>query len=283
VRQRVVLHTQGTNGAGTYDAPARKVTMRSFVVSACLMASCSAIGAGAATYHVKFDYDNEVCSAFLAMVKARGIERMTDDELCDFRFAKGASLESFGFSFPEKHAVTVDQVAEFVRIFEASDTRGRKMDSSIGGADALEAIKKAVQEDNLRFSTFPVTFQGDNRTFTMLSADFKACSKGLVPSRNTPDQTVTYRRYMDQIGMPYQIAFTGIDLREPLRLALPVAQILLWKKTIPIEVTVPTAWVTLSGSKPWGEISLSGMRMWPAEGNRKAYVSGYLVCSAQIY
>lgn len=241
------------------------------------------------TIHMKHSYDPEVCTAFLAMVKAAGIARMTDEQLCDFRFAHLPSSATHGFTFPVWKRISVTDVpAMYFHLLQANVPAHGPFKMGYPWPNLMSAARAGAKDENLDFSVMQAALQNKGKDLTFVQMDIKRCSNAVYK----PFYSKSSRQmqpYVKDIGLPFFSVFTKDDIKTPIPImAAPFVggQVAFWKKNIPIELTSVNGWVRLPGRKPELILALNGLKRVAAYGSGPStldeHVSAYPVCDLII-
>jgi hypothetical protein len=94
---------------------------RAQVLLAVMALACTGTTGAAVSIKTVVNSDPAACGSLLAMVKAAGVLNMSDEQLCDFRFARLPSSQTKGFAFPTWTVLPVDDPpAMYFRLLHAN-------------------------------------------------------------------------------------------------------------------------------------------------------------------
>jgi hypothetical protein len=236
------------------------------------LAVASTATAGTVTMHTITDFDKTTCAAFRKMVVAADIAGMTDQQLCDFRFARLPASATKGFTFPRWKELKVSDPVETFRsvslgnMHRAGHTAGYPTDL------VLESVSVNSKANNLRFYTTDVQYQGKGPVATLLLADVVSCPKGTFNNEmDAPalfsfnDQNLTKQEPMD----PSSAASAGTELA-------------FWKGNIPVVLSISNRWIKLS-SQPGPGLDVELMSWYRRkDGDDPEYIYEYPVCAVTL-
>ncbi|WP_199100681.1 hypothetical protein [Dyella sp. ASV21] len=250
-------------------------------VLAGLIAWAFSVGVGAATIKTVVNEKPPLCGQLLDMIKAAGIPQMTNEQLCDFRFAQLPPSKTQGFTFPSWHEVAVaDPASMYLKLIVAN----RPPHAPYGLPDLSkhrEAANQAVRDHNLAFymTTLSVSELTDDvntsptmtvsrRNLTFILMDIRHCSR--LP-------------YMGILDHPYHAAFESSDLQTPVPTgAISGMQIALWKNEFPVRIIVNDRWMPIGGQSVELGVDLENFWWHPAQGKIDAAMTGGTLCSFRI-
>ena len=230
---------------------------------------------GAVSIQTMLNSDHQACGALLDMVKAAHVPQMTDQQLCNFRFARLPPSVTTGFAFPVWTEMTViDAPALYFKLLSSHLRPHGPSNLGYPWPDLMKGAQQASDDHNLIFSKAELQLEGKPPARTFVAMDTRRCS-------NQP--------YKGQIGFPFFGVFYQADLKEPEPVvAAPFlgAQIALWKKNIPVEIVVSDRWIATPGTPPTIRVVLEGLQKVPPKGQglgyRDEYVYSYPVCDFKI-
>ncbi|WP_153242655.1 hypothetical protein [Frateuria defendens] len=242
---------------------------------------CTA-SAGAVTIKTVVNADSSMCGQLLKMVEVAGVPQMTDEQLCDFRFARLPPSMTEGFTFPQwKELAVADAPGMYVQMITAN----RAPHAPYGLPDLSsrrEAVNQAMHEHNLAFykTILPVSeFKFDYKTssvttvskrdLTFVSMDIRHCSK--LP-------------YKDLIAFPFYAAFAGTDLKNPVPTDSIMSgdQMAWWRGNRLVRINVSYHWVTIGSRPPGIVVDLENLWWHPEERKLDAAITGGTHCSFSI-
>ncbi|TCV97633.1 hypothetical protein EC912_101650 [Luteibacter rhizovicinus] len=253
------------------------------------IAFATTAAARVATIHVHQNDDRELCAAFLNMVKAAGIQKMGDEDLCDFRFVRLSADKTTGFTFPRWEPLAVNDAASmYLRLLEGNRGRLTQPGQSQWN-NLLAAIRVADAEGNVEFSSARLTIEGAERPLTFAQMDIKHCSMSKFDEVSRADGSISKEAYLNSVGVPFFGAFMDRAMSEALPVSSPPyvgGQIALWKRTIPVQLQVGHKWLAIGSDPPVQIVSLLKFRIMPASdtpyGHVNASLMSYDACDLTI-
>lgn len=217
--------------------------------------------------------DHAACSSLLAMVKAAGVLNMSDEQLCDFRFARLPPSQTKGFAFPTWTVMPVAAPsAMYFKLLNVNLAPDKVSTYGYPWTDLIDAAKQATADHNLIFYKTELPLEGKGALLTFVQMDVKQCS------------TLAYMRH---ITVPYYAVFDQPDLQrpDPVKMSASNAnQIALWKGHIPVEITIDNHWEWLRfvPEPPSIVVTLQGLARSSVDGPFEGAIHSYPVCQFNI-
>jgi hypothetical protein len=156
---------------------------------AVLALACTGTTGAAVSIKTVVNSDPAACGSLLAMVKAAGVLNMSDEQLCDFRFARLPPSQTKGFAFPTWTVLPVDDPpAMYFKLLNVNMAPDKVSSYGYPWPELTSAAKQAAADRNLVFSRTELPLEGKGAPLTFVQMDAKQCST---------------RDYMRHLTIPY--------------------------------------------------------------------------------
>ena len=217
--------------------------------------------------------DHAACASLLAMVKAAGVPDMSDEQLCDFRFARLPASQTKGFAFPTWTEMPVaDPAAMYFKLLDANLAPDKVSNYGYPWTEETKAARLAAADHNLVFSKTELPLDGKGDPLTFVQMDVQRCST--LP-------------YMKNIRLPYYAVFDRTDLQhsKPVKMSVDPSQIVLWKSHIPVEISLWNSWGwnRFALDPPMIVVTLQGLVQASPDGQFAGDIYSYQVCQFDIF
>jgi hypothetical protein len=241
------------------------------LLTAMVALACTGTTGAAVSIKTVVNSDPAACGSLLAMVKAAGVLNMSDEQLCDFRFARLPPSQTKGFAFPTWTVLSVDDApAMYFRLLHANLAPDEVSNYGYPWSDQINAARQAAADNNLVFYKTELQLEGKGSPLTFVQMDIKQCSK---------------RPYLKVIGFPAYAVFDQFDLKNP----LPVkpswtsdTQIFLWESRIPVEINITNQWFRIDDRSKAMQITMQGLARSAMDGVFHGAIHDYPVCAFNI-
>ncbi|WP_157798602.1 hypothetical protein [Dyella ginsengisoli] len=188
--------------------------------------------------------DREICPDFYKVVNGANLSKLTDDELCNFRFSNLGFRPSRDFSTPKWVVLDVkDPVATYEKMVNADYPAYGVKTRPVADEETLNKISSYYKDGYIEFvkSNVPMV------TYDVTSSRVPIGSITLVEMR--------YRRCpvgnRNAVPAPYFAAFYDTDLNHPMVAnGMSISsEIVIWKGWVPIALTYPDRWLAGDDSR----------------------------------
>ncbi|QWT21179.1 hypothetical protein KPL74_03985 [Bacillus sp. NP157] len=231
---------KGDIAARHYHAAPRKVALflrRAFVKALLLSMPFSAtVVAGSVTMRTVTNLNGPVCAALKRMIVGANIQRMSDQDLCTFRFSKLPPSKTEGFVFPRWSEFTVsDPVATFTTFLKGDrwSSSGETSPMDFTAPNRSVSPSQLAVLRGLTFSRTQVRLLGAKEEMTLVSVDVPGCRNAAIENDIAVPAIFAFR----DDGRVYQ------EQTRPTSRETGGEEIAFWKGNIPVRLSIFNAWV----------------------------------------